>query len=1711
MADNTSVSIGFKTKEAQQEIRALTNEMKQTQNQFKVTDATLKTTGSTLDQLGNKYKSLETQLKLQHEITTKCEQGVKKYAQSQESARQRLEKATAAYEKGKTELKGNSEELQKLKNEVDKAQKAVTSAEASYTKWNNKLSQSKVAEANLRNELSQTSSELQKQSRYIAQVQAEYAKLQDKTAGVRKGMTATGKALTAGVTAPIVAVAGYAVKSMNDVDEGLDTVMTKTGATGKEAEALKDVYMDVAKTVPGAYGDIGAAVGEINTRLGFTGETLRVASNDFLKFAKINKTDVNSAVELVTRAMGDASIPASEYKTVLDYLTVASQKSGISIDTLAQNLAKYGAPMRALGLDVQNSIALFAAWEKAGVNTEIAFSGMKKAISTWGTEGKDSRVEFQKTLEAIKSAPDLASATTKAIEVFGSKAGPDLADAIKGGRFEVTEYINALSNAGGAVDNTYGMIVDEVDDAQLAIQNIQVSLHGLGETIAKTAGPSVLDAVENVTEWIEKFDELDEAEQKNILKLGLFLASLGPVISIGAKGISVVNGGIAAVKKLSTIFSGATTAASAVATATTATGEAVTVAGGAAATAAGGSGVGAFLAALGSVATVSAGVTAVVSLPFIAVTGVAALAEKAIEDYHDELINSGNEALSQAQNYSSKTKEAYDMSAEAKTVEEYYNRYKELTDLQSSGTSTADSEKERKAIEQWFIDNYGDYISAEEQKNGIHQETLDYINQIIEAQERRAEAEKKAAAAEVAENSGERREAAQSSAEELPKAQQTKSSYENKIKEAELLKINLETLKAEYAAIDKTDTEAVQNLINNNQALFDSYSKLTGGQLTLPGLDGSIENLSDCTKEWSEQVIANDKLIKGHEQSIAAYKESLIVLQDTVTEDALSKSGYNSIFDLFSSGDTVAIDNAISSVEAKCQSLGMTTTETALQVSLFKNGFSNLNEALASGDKGMKAVVDNLNNYMHTVGGLPENYTLSINAAGDISIIDTAQEGITQLDNTSAEVQIKVDEGDSQQQVMTLQELIDTYGATKAVSMLRADDQATVTINGVSYRLLEYDSATGMAVLKADGSEAAITINTATGQVNSFDDEEGTAKLKVDGSSVSSGLEAAKRFVKQSWTSFTASLNLMNFAEGTSSAPEGPAVINDENTADPRELVKHKGKYYLFNGRNVLVNLSKGDSVYTAAQTKRMLAKLPHYATGTNNNTSFDNAKSDFEYLQKTSIVTDEEALIWWKNILEEYASDADVVREANIEIYELTNKINDDAIKDYKNRIKNQESASKDWIDYEVKMHNLSIDEQIAAYGRMDENYLNTLLEMIQNTDMTAEELEEVWGDYYDTIRDHEIKVADLRKKNLDDMNKQSLNYISERTYYNDWEQYGDTPEEAYERIRQRNMEALLNNDITNDEFNGIMTDAGQQIYEGQLANSKRWLENQRKYGNISEEEYRAGLMRIKDYTEKYYQAGLISGQYYYDAMDDANSELFDNMSTTLEDYVNEYYEAQNRMLDEKRAAIEAEYAAIEDAETKAEREEEMEDLQAQYDKYKNAVTIEGKKKLQEIEERMDALRKEESDEAREAEKQARLDALDEESELLAKEQENTLKGLDKYTAQALGIISGGNDEMTAKFNAVVSAYNAQQERLAQSGYDTISKIVDQTNLKLLEIGRGLGVPSSATENKYTVTITQSFENNITDEATAKVYGKYAGEQARKSIESGFVGIDTD
>lgn len=348
------------------------------------------------------------------------------------------------------------------------------------------------------------------------------------------------------VTAGITAVGAAGVAAFNEVDKGADNVIKATGAVGKAAEELKESYENVASNVVGNFEGIGNALGEVNTRFGYTGDQLEECTEKFLKFAEITGSDATTSVQLVARAMGDAGIEADEYNSVLDSLAVAAQASGIGVDKLTENLTKYGAPMRALGYDTAESIAIFASWEKAGVNTEIAFSGMKKAISTFSAEGKDAKVEFKKVLDEIAACPDIASATTKAIEVFGTKAGPDLADAIQGGRFEFSEMLDIIESADGVVDGTFDELVDGGYEAQLAMQNAKLAMSGIGETIMSILAPILQSISNKLREFKAWWDSLGAGMQKAIVIIAGVVAAVGPLLILIGKMAS----GVAAMIKV---------------------------------------------------------------------------------------------------------------------------------------------------------------------------------------------------------------------------------------------------------------------------------------------------------------------------------------------------------------------------------------------------------------------------------------------------------------------------------------------------------------------------------------------------------------------------------------------------------------------------------------------------------------------------------------------------------------------------------------------------------------------------------------------------------------------------------------------------------------------------------------------------------------------------------------------------------------------------------------------------------------------------------------------------------------------------------------------------------------------------------------------------------------------------------------------------------
>ena len=345
--------------------------------------------------------------------------------------------------------------------------------------------------------------------------------------------TKVGTTLTKYVTVPILALGAAAVKAYQDVEKGTANVIKATGATGEAAEELEAVYKEVAGNVVGSFEDIGSAVGELNTRLGLEGEQLESAAEATMKFANVNKVDAKKAIADITRMMNNAGIPAEEYADVLDKLTVAAQKSGIDVTKLAETVTANAASFRELGLTTDESIAMLANFEKAGVNSSQVLAGMKRGVAEWAKEGKSAKQGYS---DFVKGIQDGSVTSADAVELFGSRAGIAMYDAAKNGMLDFDEMYESISKGSkGALDEVYENTLTTSERMKLAWKNVKLGLAEIGQTIAKAMLPVIQKLTGKIKDWSKRLASLSDSQKETIVKILAIAAAAGPLLAIIGK------------------------------------------------------------------------------------------------------------------------------------------------------------------------------------------------------------------------------------------------------------------------------------------------------------------------------------------------------------------------------------------------------------------------------------------------------------------------------------------------------------------------------------------------------------------------------------------------------------------------------------------------------------------------------------------------------------------------------------------------------------------------------------------------------------------------------------------------------------------------------------------------------------------------------------------------------------------------------------------------------------------------------------------------------------------------------------------------------------------------------------------------------------------------------------------------------------------------
>ncbi|MGH2319400.1 phage tail tape measure protein [Planococcus sp. SE5232] len=371
-----------------------------------------------------------------------------------------------------------------------------------------------------------------------------------KLSAVGDKVSTAGKGLTIGLTAPIVGFGAAGVAAFNEVDEAIDTVITKTGATGEAAEVLTENFRTVAKRVPDDLQAVGDAIGEVNTQFGFMGKELEDNSQLMLEFANINGTDVTSSSIASKQAIEAYGLANSDLGNVLDAVTQTAQDTGQSVDDLFDKATKGAPQIKALGLNFAEGTALIGGFEKAGVDSGAALSSLSKAQVIFAKDGKTLEEGLNGTVKSILNAKTETEALTIASEVFGTKGGPRMVDAIQRGTFNLEDFTGAGEKAAGAVKETFNETVDPIDQAAIAMNNAKLAMSEVGEVLQVAALPFMQKATEIMGNLADKFRAMSpEAKQTSLVIAGI-AAAIGPVLVAVGSMISMFGGAMTALAPL---------------------------------------------------------------------------------------------------------------------------------------------------------------------------------------------------------------------------------------------------------------------------------------------------------------------------------------------------------------------------------------------------------------------------------------------------------------------------------------------------------------------------------------------------------------------------------------------------------------------------------------------------------------------------------------------------------------------------------------------------------------------------------------------------------------------------------------------------------------------------------------------------------------------------------------------------------------------------------------------------------------------------------------------------------------------------------------------------------------------------------------------------------------------------------------------------------
>ncbi len=1546
-----------------------------------------------------------------------------------------------------------------------------------------------------------------------------------------KGIKEVGESIDT-ITKPIqyastaLAAGGVAsAKFAIDFEDSFAGVKKTVDATPEQLAKIKQGIIDLSTTGIDGRGAIPQTTTELN-ELAAAGGQLGISQENIIDFTEV-MAQMGSATNLVgeegaatlarfqnvmgvgqneIRNIGSAIVDLGNHSATTESeiaaMALRMGKYGSSVRMSAADVLGYSAALSSLGIEAQmGGSAIGRTWlsiETAvanggeGLKTFAKYSGKsaKEFKEQWNT---DSSGAFNGLLKGLQSAENL----TVALDDLGINNTQDIQAmmALVNGYDLVTESVNRSNTAyqeNTALQEEFNA-KNETTASKLANtkNNIVEAARSIGETML----PSIQDASTTVADFAKGLSQMDDEQKRVVVNTGATVIAIGAISKVSAGAIKGVGGIVEAVGNIKKAFS----------------------AGGALAKFA------PTLASIGSVAGPAA--LAVAGIATAAIGGKVAYDKWYQSQYRwSEGLSNGNE----------KVKESLEKYKSLNEVQGQIKSLKMVIESPESSQEQVDNAKSKlEEIKEMLSQEYNLVINSD---NSNLDDAVEQVTKLTKNELQSNINNQRAELSELVNNNANyiqtRREAQENYNQELElqtKYSEAKSKVsditakiaDNEITAAEgyekAKEIYKNTIGSDYE--NAITDESAKNAESVLASITGSYKVATGiledYKKQLDDLDGSHQELHDTAEELSNMELELLKMSVANkdkesvEKSLSDMKEFIsagkLDMNSYAQAAALAMNGVDNLesaWEKAANGDGTELNNIINDYVHSMQKFGAYSGDIATNAALLQNGFKTVKEAAENGK--LDVITEQANELAHSMGLIPENKRIVIDADGNISVVKELQQAVDDV-NTKGDVKLQVGAEGDISVLDTADEKLKELVKNDEVQIKFNIDTGGFDINDLNGNKLGEITATGKVIWTNDSTEpdnytappkeGNVTFKKNSAEPDGYQPEDKFATVhytvSVEGSSIE-GL-SDKNVPAAKFGSSGMFVKKAKKAKGTQNFEGGLAMVNDEKgISDPRELIVDKGRAFIPQGKDVVLPLSKGAKVYTASQTKAIMSGMgiPHYATGKDNSDAFTSAKDDWTHYTKTHAVTTAQELEKWLEFQEKFKSNDKDIADIEEQIFSLTQKrtqelnnlsksyieeraaLNDwddngdnpiDAFtrirdrnmaeveagrmtwEDYTTEMssigstlyENMTEYSRDWLEHQEKYNGMSATDYIAGIGR-----IQTYTEQMYAQGIISHK------EYVEAKNKLNDEYLDKRKEQIEKEYDISKNYISEHTYFNDWDDNGDNPIDAYNRVMDRHREELSKGEITQEEFDKYQG-LGSDMYSERVEQSKNWLDEQRKYYGMTDEEYIAGLKRIQQYTQEYYDLGLISRKEYNENMTELNHDMFDQAGESFDDMLQQQQDYINKLRDE----FSAQEQALQDSWTVEDRKADMSETQAQLDIYANAVTDRGQQKYKELQEQMKQLQRDEELYQLQVKNNATIEKLEAEYDALENSKTDFIKSIATNidSIDVTGIVaditqevSGGNDKITKTLSEIIDAIKGI--KIEQQNYNNNSKITINT-----------------------------------------------------------------